>query len=81
MLMPKEDNVIIDQAKLDKFVQKVIDKLGATMKSALVFIAISLVFTIFKDTHLVKLELLSNVTIIDSALSYMETSNKSSIKE
>jgi hypothetical protein len=28
---------------------------------------------LFKDTHLVKLELLSNATTIDSALSYIRT--------
>jgi hypothetical protein len=40
-----------------------------------------LAMELFKDTHLAKLELLSNATTIDSALNYSEISNKSSIKE
>jgi hypothetical protein len=35
---------------------------------------------LFKDTHLVKLELLSNATMIDSALNYIKTSNKNDIE-
>jgi hypothetical protein len=31
---------------------------------------------LFKDTHLVKLELLSNATIIDSALNYIRSKQK-----
>jgi hypothetical protein len=38
-----EEDVNIDKAKLDKFIQKVIDELGATMNSALAFIGDKLV--------------------------------------